>query len=207
MPLNKNIRKNQIVLYQGESTNYISFVEEGIVRAYSILSNDNELNVSLFGEGDYFPVGLVFSKAPVALFYYETMTDCRITTYTIEEFQQYIKSQTDELEDASRRYIGALLHINAIGQATAFEKVAQTLKFLALRFGEKGVSKSYTKINIKLTQHDIAKLCNVSRETASMEITKLKNKSVLIEKNKFYSINLGLLTKYIGEGPADGVEL
>ena len=73
------------------------------------------------------------------------------------------------------------------------------MRYLALRFGQQLNGQVYTRIPIKLTQQDIASLCNMSRETTNIEVAKLKHHNTLIEKNKQYSVHMGLLNKLIGD--------
>lgn len=195
----RTVRKNQIILYQGEAITNVHIVRKGIVRAYSILSNGNEVIVAMFGPNDYFPVGALYGAAPASLFYYETMSDGQIESMTLPEFVDYISQDKDEMARGSRRYMGALLHVNALGQATAAEQLAYTLRYLVLRFGVPLQGRVFTRIDIKLTQQDIARLCNVSRETASIELKKLKARNVITERGKLYSVNMGLLNKLLGE--------
>lgn len=198
------VRKNQIILYQGEAVTNMHIVRTGIVRAYSILSNGNEVVVAMFGPNDYFPVGALYGVAPASLFYYETMSDGQLESMTVPEFVEYITHEEDEIVRGSRRYMGALLHVNALGQATAAEQLAHTLRYLVLRFGVPLPGRIFTRIDIKLTQQDIARLCNVSRETASIELGKLKAKNIITERSKLYSVNMHLLNKLLGEEESSG---
>lgn len=198
------VRKNQIILYQGEAITNMHIVRSGIVRAYSILSNGNEVIVAMFGPSDYFPVGGLYGAAPASLFYYETMSDGHIESMTVPEFVEYLSGENDEMVRGSRRYMGALLHVNALGQATAAEQLAHTLRYLVLRFGVPLPGRVFMRIDIKLTQQDIARLCNISRETASIELGKLKNKNIITERAKLYSVNMSLLNKFLGEDGPNG---
>jgi CRP-like cAMP-binding protein len=73
------------------------------------------------------------------------------------------------------------------------------LRYLALRFGTPLVGKAYTRIQLKLTQQDLANLCNMSRETTNIELGKLKEKKIVSEKAKLYSIDMIELNKFIND--------
>ena len=193
----RDVRKRQILLYRGEATVNIYVVRKGIVRAYTLLNNGSEVIISLFGPGDYFPVNFDQSKAPVSLFYYETMDECSIDSFTFSEFKPY-KDSLDSDDDA-RRYLGSLLHINALVQMTSLERLSHMLRYLALRFGTPLVGKMYIRIKLKLTQQDLANLCNMSRETINIELSKLKKKKIVTEKAKLYSVNMSELNKFIDD--------
>lgn len=199
MPQARNVRKKQILLYQGEATAQIFVVRTGVVRAFTTLDNGNEAIIALYGTGDYFPVITNPTQAPVALFFYEAMTDATIETMSIADFPAYLQTVEAEQFDNARRYLGALLHIHSLAQQTAFDKLVHTLRYLALRFGEQLQGGMYTRIQLKLTQQDIADLCTVSRETANIELSKLKAKKIVTEKGKVYAVNIAALTKLIGD--------
>lgn len=122
------------------------------------------------------------------------MVDSVVTVCDTAEFaaESAVDPQA-ELRRFATRYVGALLHVSALAQQTASLKLAHTLRYLAVRFGEKLVMGSRSKITIKLTQHDLASLSNLSRETVSIELTKLKDKDIIAVKTKYYYVNLAKL--------------
>lgn len=193
----REVRKKQILLYRGEATVSVYVVRKGFVRAYTLLNNGAEVIVSLFGPGDYLPANFDQTKAPVSLFYYETMDDCTIERFTTNEFKLYKEKLNSDDDD--RRHLGSLLHINALVQMTSLERLSHMLRYLGLRFGTPLVGKMYTRINLKLTQQDLANLCNMSRETTNLELTKLKDKKIITEKAKIYSVNMSQLNKFIDD--------
>jgi CRP-like cAMP-binding protein len=175
----RTVRKKQIILYSGEATIHVYVVRKGIIRAYTLLSNGTEVIIALFGPGDYFPVNFDHSKAPVSLFYYETMNEGSVETFTVSEFKSYINNLDSEDDASNKRYLSSLLHINALVQMSTLEKLSHMLRYLALRFGTPLVGKAYTRIQLKLTQQDLANLCNMSRETTNIELGKLKEKKIV----------------------------
>ncbi|PID32408.1 hypothetical protein CR970_00600 [Candidatus Saccharibacteria bacterium] len=200
------VKRNQIVVYQGEAVSSVCRVVDGMVRAYSILSTGNEVLVALFGKGDYFPAGSLFDTTPVALFYYETMTDCTLEFLDPQTAAGGLVRSEHEQAKNARRYIGALLHVNALGQPTASERIMHTLRYLTTRFGVTLPNKRFVRIDVKLTQHDIARLCNVSRETASIELAKLRKDNIIVQKSKMYTVNIPLLNKRIGDDGLGGID-
>ncbi|QQS19436.1 Crp/Fnr family transcriptional regulator [Candidatus Saccharibacteria bacterium] len=201
----KRVRKEQIVLYQGEALSGVYVISEGIIRAYSILGTGSEINIALYGPGDYFPVETAYHSAPATLFYYEALTDCVLHNQTNEDFQSLRAANDSTPAQDSKRYVGALLHVNALGQANAYEKLGHTLRYLAIRFGMAMSGKGFVRINIRLTQQDLANLCTMSRETVSIELAKLKAKNAVSEKLKLYTVNLPQLNSLLGEDNIDEI--
>lgn len=199
MTRRRTIRKGQIVLYQGEVTSSVFMIKQGIIRAYSILANGNEINVALFGRDDYFPIGVVAGQLPVAVFYYEALTDAEIEVVASDAILEILVSDPAEFERMTRRYLGALLHIQALGQDSAAAKLAQTLRYLALRFGGPVDGDGYRELDISLTQSDVARLANVSRETVSHELSALKNQQAVWQTGKRYRLHVGRLSQFSGD--------
>lgn len=203
----KAIKKEQIMFYQGEAAFGVHLIQSGMVRAYTILGNGNEVNVAIYGPGDYFPVETAYETSPATLFYYEALTDCTVVTQSGAEFQEERLKTPESILLESRRYVGALLHVNALGQATAYDKLGHTLRYLAMRFGVATSGKGFFRIDLKLTQQDLANLCTMSRETVSIEIAKYKEQQVVMEKAKLYTVNLPRLNAVLGDDTAADVNL
>jgi CRP/FNR family transcriptional regulator len=201
------MRKEQIILYQGEAAQAVYVIRSGMIRAYTILSNGSEVNVALYGEGDYFPVETVYDTAPAVLFYYEALSDCLLESYDVEVFHAKRLADSNTVMADNRRYVGALLHVNALGQASAYDKLAHTLRYLAMRFGTPLPAKGFMRIDVRLTQQDLANLCTVSRETVSIELAKLKARHVVMERKKMYTIHIPQLNQLLGDDTATSVKL
>ena len=195
----RSVKKGQVILYQGEASVEVYAVVKGAVKAYAVLDSGSEAVVAIYGPGDYFPISFDYDKATVSLFFHETMNDGEIVAYNSAEFKSLEVPSTENSKDLSKIYISSLLQINALIQADAYKKLAHTLRYLAMRFGAKMPAKDFTKIDIKLTQQDIAELCNMSRETTNLELTKLKQKNAIMEQAKYYLVNLRCLNKIIGD--------
>lgn len=192
-------KKGQIIFYQGEAALQLHHVHKGLVRAYSILPGGNEVNIALFGPGNFFPAEAVHDAAPATLFYYEAMTDCQLELISPADFTERQAADPAAAAATARHYVGALLHINAMGQSSAYHKLGHTLRYLAMRFGQKLTGPGFIRIVPKLTQQDLANLCGISRETASVELGKLKASGAVTEKAKQYSVHMPSLNKLMGD--------
>lgn len=192
-------RRGQVVLYQGEASPYVFVVKRGVARAYSIVESGNEVIIAMFGPGDYFPERLAPNDLPPAMFYYDMMTDGELEVRSQDEHDQFQNDDTHAHARARRRYLGALMHINALAQPTARDRLVHVLRYLALRFGVPVSGKSFTRIDLKLTQQDLAQICNLSRETVNHEIKHLKERNILTVRQKSYTVNLRTLIKLIDD--------
>lgn len=207
MAINRSVKKNQTVLYQGEVPSSTFIIKSGLIRALNINSAGEERTVALFSTGDYFPVGTAYEKVPVALFYYETMQDSELELLSPNEFNEYQKNNKDQIEHLANLFISSLLHINALGQTSARNKVACVLQYLSLRFGTELTGHSFKKISVQLTQHDIAKLCGLTRETTTVELNKLRSDNIIDVKKKFYTVHTKSLTKILENPEISNLEI
>lgn len=201
----RQFKKSQIVLYQGEASSQSFRIKKGLVRAYIIHENGEEATVALFASGDIFPIGTPFSIAHVALFYYETVLDSLCESYEARELIDLLERDArQQLHRFAKRYTGALLHIASLAQNSAYNKVAHILRYLAIRFGERLPDGHHYKISLRMTQQDIAKLCNISRETASIQLGILRSHGIVSERGKHYIVHMDKLSVVTGD---DGIAL
>ncbi len=204
----RQFKKSQIVFYQGEPASQSFRIKKGLVRAYIIHENGEEATVALFGAGDIFPIATPFLIAPIALFYYETLLDSVCESYEPQELIDELEQNAQqELYRFAKRYTGALLHIASLAQHSAYDKVAHILRYLAIRFGERLPDGHHYKIRLRLTQHDIAKLCNTSRETASIQLGILKSHGLVSERGKHYIVHMDKLSMLTGDDGATIIRL
>lgn len=91
-----------------------------------------------------------------------------------------------------------LMHITALEQSNAFDKIALTLYYLLIRHSVEKKPGLYT-INIKMTQSMIASLVGLTRESTAMNIAKLKERGIITYSNFIYVVNRPNLEKMIGE--------
>lgn len=210
-PHKRQVKKGQILLYQGEVPTGVYKITSGLARASNISSNGDEKTVALYGPGDYFPVGFLFGRSPVALFYYEVIADSEVEFYTRSDFLSALKKEGElkPLEHMSAQYVSTLLQVNALGQTKARDRILRILQFLALRFGENSRlgGSAYIKITVPFTQQDIGRLAGLTRETTAIELNKLKKEEALIVKKKYYTVNLKKLLSLVGEEELEGIEL
>ncbi len=208
MILQRTLRPSQIIFYQGEAALQTFRVKNGLVRAYVIHDNGDEATIAYFGPHDVFPIASTYDIAPVTLFYYETVGETVVDVMNHQDFEEYIATVgKDELYRFAGRYVGSLLHITALTQPTARAKLAHTLRHLAIRFGERSIDGSRIKIPIKLTQQDLARLCNSSRETMSIELGRLKDEGILAVKEKQYIVHFQRLNTLISDDDAPEITL
>lgn len=197
MTTSRSVGKGQTIVYQGEIPYSVFEVKSGLVRAISINENGEERTLALYGPGDFFPVGYAYGTINVALFNYISQTASELLLHPKDEFRERYKTHSPELiKQLSSQYVASMVHINALGQATARDKIIHILHYLSIRFGEELTGKVFTRISIPLTQLDIAKMASVTRETAAVELGKLRKDGLIDVKKRYYVVYVrGMLDK------------
>jgi CRP-like cAMP-binding protein len=206
----RSLPKNRPLLYQGEVPSMAFFVKRGVVRLYNITTQGEERTVGYESDGGLLPIEWLFSKAPVSLYYYDTFTDCEIYRIPKDElkdlFQQRPQVASAFLDRAVSMYLGATMHLHALEQPKARQKLLYIFQYLMLRFGKESGKSDY-KIDLKLTHQEIANLIGITRDTVSTEISKLTKEGVVKSVDSTYIVDGDKATRLLGEDDFKDLDL
>jgi len=193
-------KKGDIVLMQNVVPKYAYAVKSGVMRSYTTTSDWDERSISFITENEVFPICWLFSKTSSTLYYYIAHTDCELYEIKRDDFQEFISSSASVsyalLNHSINDYVTKTLQITALEQTKAVNKILHTMNYFALRYGEE-LEENVIKINIPLTQKDIASFSGMARETVATELSKIREKDIVTHENKFYIVNVANLHKYI----------
>lgn len=206
----RHYAKKRTILFQGEIPRAVMLLQKGLVKVYGITSSGDQRTVSLLTEGDVFPMSWVFDKSSVCMYYYEALTDCTVIAVGKNEYQTAMNSDASLREQLFTNYMGhyiaATMHVYALEQSHAQDKLAYILQYLVARFGEKMADGRY-KINLRLSHQDIAEMVGITRETTAVELHKLKDKG-LIDYQKFtYYVDKTKLIRITGSDEFENVSI
>lgn len=192
----RNYSKKSTILFQGEVPAHVMLLRHGLVKVYGITGDGDQRTVTILGAGDVFPMSWVFGKSPACIYYFEAMTDCLVVGVSKPQYEYMVETHP-ELKDQIYRnylshYVAATMHVYALEHSYAQDKIIYILQYLVTRFGEKQPDGT-TKIGLRLSHQDIAEMIGITRETAAVELHKLKAKG-LVDYQKFtYSVDTGRL--------------
>lgn len=196
------IKKGRPLFYQGEIPRTAYFVKSGVVKFYNITSNGEEKIVGYEGADGLMPNEWVFGKSPVALYYYDTFTDCEFYSIPRSELIEIINTDKQVavslLNKYISMYIGSTMHLHALEQLKAREKLLHIVQYLVLRFGTE-VGPHRHRIGLRLTHQDIANLVGLTRETVSTEISKLRKDGILEIVDLHYIVDSDKALRILGE--------
>ena len=206
----KKVARGRTIIYQGEIPRSSYIVVNGTVRIYSLNTRGDESNISFISTGNIFPVEVVFEKNTSCLHYYEATSDVEIAVIPTEilrkEFNNNIKLSNIILDSIATQYVGAKIHIQALEQTRAKNKILRILQYLVLRFGEKNKAGNWL-IVLRLKQHDIANMVGVARETAATELGKLKKLNIIEYDSFHYTVDIKALSDLIGTEEWKDIEI
>lgn len=203
--IDKSIKRSyapgSTIYYQGEIPRSASILLDGVVRVFSISSQGDEQIVTYHMPGEIFPSSYIFGKSTSTMFFYESIGPAEICLVPRLELLEYIKSN-ENAKDAVMDYYttsfaAALLHINALEQPKARDKLLYILFYLCQRYGKTTTGK--VNIPFTLTHQNLASIVGLTRETTATEMNKLKKDKVLSYASQKYIINVDKLIEMIGE--------
>jgi CRP/FNR family transcriptional regulator, cyclic AMP receptor protein len=191
----KNVCKNQVVLFEEDTPNYMYVIYSGKVRVVHLSEDGKERILAIHKRGDFFgEMGLLDGKtAPASVI---AMEAAEIGLLAKQDFEKFmLKNNTVLLNIITMlcsRFRESLLMLKAMNFANAEQRLREVLKNMARLYGindQRGVT-----IALKLTHKQIADYASISRETATRllgkfskegEIEILDNKNILIKPDFF----------------------
>lgn len=198
----RRFQKGEIVIVQGEIPDCVYMIKSGIIKTYNLTSQGEEKPLTFDVAGEVFPVGWVFGYLKWSQYYYEAFTDCELYCIPRDEYLAYLKSDNDVMFDnlayMARRTSNFQMRLNALEQSKAINKVINTLHFLCLRFG-KDLQEDVVKIDLPLTQQELANFMGLTRETTGIELKKLQKKGIITYRRQNYVVKTDRLSELLDE--------
>jgi CRP-like cAMP-binding protein len=182
-------KTGETIIQPGEKIEYIYFLESGYVSQQVISENGEDFILNIFRSGSYFPISLALQGIENEYFY-ESLTPITVKKAPIKNVLQFLKNNPAAMEELLLRLSSGLNMLANKTEALIFgdagRKVAATLYFTAQRFGK--ANKLKTIIDFPLTHKRIAAMTGITRETASIEMSKLKKQGIVTYKGKQVTI-------------------
>ena len=195
-------RKNASIFFQGEIPRFVTVILDGVVKAYTINPEGEEIIVNLYGRGAILPTAWVNNESTTALFNYDAVNDVRVLKIKKSDFYDAIDSdaalQREYMEYLMKSQAELLLRVTGLSQSRAAEKICYTLYFLLFRYGLERGNDTY-EIDLKLTQSMRASLIGQTRESTAKNLKVLKEAGVVDYTSSTYVVNKRKLESYVGE--------
>lgn len=176
----RQFTKDEMLVYESDSSTEFFAIRSGLVKASSILEDGTEQLVWLAGKHDLVPLEQLFGARPSQTsFFYTAYSDGEAYVIPKNRFRVFLqchpKSMNYAAKELTNHMYDLLERLNGLGKPKAKDKIMQTLLFLCHRFGSANTAEGNCQLDLELTQQDIANLVGVTRETAAVELKRLKD--------------------------------
>ena len=181
------------VIQTHDDNNSCSYIQAGYIRRYYI-SRQGNINVqSIYGPSDFFPLTHAFTVLLEQQiyegdeqYYYEAMTDVRLYSISGRSLRESADNDPrlykEVLAHAGIRLRSNIQKLENIALKDAGNRVAHCLVYYARRFGIQ--SDGQIEFDVPLKQQDIADILNLSRETVTRSMIKLRADGLISTNNR-----------------------
>lgn len=192
--------KGETIFLIDEVPKCVYSVKSGVVEESSIAADGSRQSIFFEIIGDIFPKSWAFARTPTTLFEYTAFTDCELYVISRDDFLTQMAYNIDFTKKMLDRSISVLLgnklKIDALERPHAEQKLVYTFRYLCLLYGA-GRGNGLVRIEVPLTQQDLAELTGLTRETTNAELSKLKQNRIFINYQKHYTIDMVRLNELI----------
>jgi CRP-like cAMP-binding protein len=190
-------KSGEVIYRPDDEVHFVYYLEEGYVSQQVVSENGEDFIINIYRPGSYLPISLILQGITNDCTY-ETLTKVRARKAPVIEVLHFMKKNPAVMQELLVRLASGLNAMASKAEAlvfgTASRKIAATLYFTAKRFGkptEASLPATADKphgevviIDFPLTHKRIAAMTGITRETASIEMAKLKKRGVLSYKGK-----------------------
>lgn len=195
----RHYSKGQILLLNGDETDYVYHLISGKVKQYDVSYRGDEVILNVFKPPAFFPMSLAINKG-VNPYIYEAETDIEIRQAPANEVVEFVKANPDVLLDLlSRVYrgvdglLGRVVHLMS---SSARSRLLYELIIECRRFGKDQPAGGCV---ITLNEKDLGARAGLSRETVNREVSKLKKDGLIkVSHNNFLVKDVAELEHKLG---------
>lgn len=196
------VKKNTVLLRQGDTPNQVFFVAKGCVKLYRTGSTGEEQVVAFRVAGDMFPEPCAFGHTATTIYNYETVEQTELIMVDQDTFTTLL-AKNPELHTACfhylmKNYMAAMLQVTALGQSYATDKLAMVLYYLMLKYGKQKKPGEYW-VKVKLSHATLASLTGLARETVTTELGVLRRKGIIEYESGKLMVRRPALTDRLGD--------
>jgi CRP-like cAMP-binding protein len=178
-------KAGDVIIRPDDEIHFVYYVESGYVSQQVVSENGEDFILNIYRAGSYFPISLILHGVKNDCSY-EALTKLTVRKAPVREVLAFMQKNPAVMEELLVRLASGLNSMASKTEAlvfgTASRKVAATLYFTAQRFGK--LNGQATIIDFPLTHKRIAAMTGITRETASIEMAKLKKQGILSYKGK-----------------------
>lgn len=191
-------KKGELLIRADEDPLGIFYLKEGLVREYVITEKGEELVINVFKANSFFPMSWAINGTKNDYFF-EAMNPVEAWRAPREDVITFIKNNPDILYDLVSRVFkgvdGVLARMIYLMSANARTRLIAELIIYAKRFAKKE-----NRIELMISEREVATFTGMTRETVSREMRKLKEEGFIINyRNKLIITDIRKLENLIRE--------
>lgn len=194
------------IFSRDDPADFLCIMKEGLVRLVSLSEKGAETILHIFKPGEIF--GELLLAEERRAFTAAAATDALVTVVSRRNFLELLSSVPilagNFIRLLSRRLVKVEREFAAFGHTWSYHRLAMVLLDLAREHGVK--TPKGTRISLRLTHEDLAKLIGTTRETVTTQINRLSRKGMLRREGRFIVIDRPKLLKFIGADQSESGE-
>lgn len=196
----ERFRRGEIIFGMDPSPAGVYLIESGFVKLYSITPQGDENVLVILGKGEIFPFVWAYLSFPTEL-YGETICETKLWRVSRERYTVFAQSNAAGGYALARQMALQFQIFNCRLENLEFkhshERVAYRILFLANRFGKQ--QGSDILIDAPITQELLAQTINLTRESVSRELNKLRRIGAIDQRGRRIIIrDVDLLSGQLG---------
>lgn len=178
----KKYKAGDVLLHAGNKPEYIYYIIHGQIKQVEVTKSGSELVLNVYHAPAFFPITAALQDAK-NVYRLETVEDTLIQRAPVKDVVEWLKAEPSVTFDLLMRIQigiqGMLRRMAYAMSGTAQEKLTSELLINGERFGVPYKDGFILKLSI----NEIAARCGMARETASRELSKLKEQDLVQVKN------------------------
>jgi CRP-like cAMP-binding protein len=193
--------RGQTIFQQGDQGDTLYLIARGQVRIYHPSATGREISVAIFRAGDFFGELALLDEQPRSASA-EAMLPTITLTLGRSALRQTIHDQpaiaSTMLAELTARLRAATGYAKHLANPSAQQRVGRLMLDLAQRYGTPNASG--TRIDLQLTQDDLASMFGVTRETVNRVLARLREQGlVVIEHGQLLVPDCAQLERALGQ--------
>lgn len=189
----KTFKRKEVLLARGDQLTSLLAIRQGFVKVVSISDSGKESILWIAGRYDIIPLEQLFIRQAAARFFYIALTDGEY--YDVDKLKLLADAQTDQslmaniARGMSEHYDDLIHHLTAAEATSVRERIMRTLCYLANRFSADGRVDLYQQ-GFRLTHQELATTVGTTRETTSLELSKLRQAGLVDYSRTHFVVNV-----------------
>ncbi|NJN17506.1 MAG: Crp/Fnr family transcriptional regulator [Oscillochloris sp.] len=193
----RRFKRGETIFHQGSDGDELYLIVDGQVRIYTISQLGQEISVKIFRDGDFFGElslldGLPRSAGAEAMSRTTTLTLKRATFLRIIRDDPEIAVRV--LSQLSARLRSSNIYIEYLASHSAPQRVVRSLLDMAEQHSTE--CSDHDRIDLLLTQDDLASLAGTTRETVNRVLSSLRERGLIsVDRGRVRVLNLPQLER------------